>query len=179
MTVISVDLSNSPYDIHVRAGLLGDVGSVLAPYARDSRLLVVTDENVAQAVLPQVAGLRCRIAAYIYHPGSGHIQDFFYQLFMHACSWRIRYYYISFPVFSKKCIITNFNHIACKKGRMAYVIQGCIFFRIFYGIFHHFYPNYFFGPFTHKYANKSGLPKSVLSWHRYTLAQQQVCTVAT
>ncbi|MEY3634073.1 MAG: hypothetical protein RLZZ61_483 [Pseudomonadota bacterium] len=53
MTVISVDLSNSPYDIHVRAGLLGDVGSVLAPYARDSRLLVVTDENVAQAVLPQ------------------------------------------------------------------------------------------------------------------------------
>ena len=53
MTVISVDLSNSPYDIHVRAGLLADIGSVLAPYARDSRLLVITDENVAQAVLPQ------------------------------------------------------------------------------------------------------------------------------
>lgn len=53
MTVISVDLSNSPYDIHVRAGLLADIGSVLAPYARDSRLLVITDENVAQTVLPQ------------------------------------------------------------------------------------------------------------------------------
>ena len=53
MTVISVDLSNRPYDIHVRAGLLADIGSVLAPYARDSRLLVITDENVAQTVLPQ------------------------------------------------------------------------------------------------------------------------------
>jgi 3-dehydroquinate synthase len=53
MTVISVDLSNRPYDIHVRAGLLADIGSVLAPYARDSRLLVITDENVAQAVLPK------------------------------------------------------------------------------------------------------------------------------
>ena len=55
MTVISVDLSNSPYDIHVRAGLLADVGSILRSYARDSRLLVVTDENVARAVLPQFA----------------------------------------------------------------------------------------------------------------------------
>jgi 3-dehydroquinate synthase len=53
MTVISVDLSNRPYDIHVRAGLLADIGSFLAPYARDSRLLVITDENVAQAALPQ------------------------------------------------------------------------------------------------------------------------------
>jgi 3-dehydroquinate synthase len=55
MTVISVDLSNSPYDIHVRAGLLADVGAILRSYARDSRLLVVTDENVARAVLPQFA----------------------------------------------------------------------------------------------------------------------------
>jgi len=55
MTVIPVDLSNSPYDIHVRAGLLADVGAILRSYARDSRLLVVTDENVAHAVLPQFA----------------------------------------------------------------------------------------------------------------------------
>jgi 3-dehydroquinate synthase len=53
MTVISVDLSNRPYDIHVRAGLLADVGAVLTPYARNGRMLVVTDENVAQAVLPK------------------------------------------------------------------------------------------------------------------------------
>ncbi|WP_295493607.1 3-dehydroquinate synthase [Sphingorhabdus sp. EL138] len=65
MTVISVDLSNSPYDIHVRAGLLADVGAILRSYARDSRLLVVTDENVAHAVLPQFeatlrdAGMSC------------------------------------------------------------------------------------------------------------------------
>lgn len=65
MTVIHVDLSNSPYDIHVRAGLLDDVGTILPPYARDNRLLVVTDENVAQAVLPQFestlrrAGMSC------------------------------------------------------------------------------------------------------------------------
>jgi 3-dehydroquinate synthase len=65
MTVIHVDLSNNPYDIHVRAGLMADIGSLLTPFARDNRLLVVTDENVAQAVLPQfearlrAAGLSC------------------------------------------------------------------------------------------------------------------------
>lgn len=65
MTVISVDLSNHPYDIHVRAGLLADVGAVLTPYARNGRILVVTDENVAQAVLPKFeatlrdAGIAC------------------------------------------------------------------------------------------------------------------------
>ena len=52
MTVISVDLSNAPYDIHVRAGLMADAGQYLTPYARANRLLVVTDENVAHAVLP-------------------------------------------------------------------------------------------------------------------------------
>ena len=65
MTVISVDLSNRPYDIHVRAGLLADVGAVLTPYARNGRILVVTDENVVQAVLPKFeatlrdAGIAC------------------------------------------------------------------------------------------------------------------------
>jgi 3-dehydroquinate synthase len=65
MTVISVDLSYRPYDIHVRAGLLADVGAVLTPYARNGRMLVVTDENVAQAVLPKFeatlrdAGIAC------------------------------------------------------------------------------------------------------------------------
>lgn len=52
MTVISVDLSNAPYDIHVRAGLLADAATHLMPFARDNRLLIVTDENVAHAVLP-------------------------------------------------------------------------------------------------------------------------------
>ena len=54
MTVISVDLSNAPYDIHVRAGLLADAGTHLMPFARDNRLLIVTDKNVAHAVLPML-----------------------------------------------------------------------------------------------------------------------------
>jgi 3-dehydroquinate synthase len=52
MTVISVDLTNAPYDIHVRAGLMAQAPEYLLRYARDNRLLVVTDENVARAVWP-------------------------------------------------------------------------------------------------------------------------------
>ena len=55
MTVISVDLTNAPYDIHVRAGLMAQAPEFLVPYARDNRLLVVTDENVARAVWPALA----------------------------------------------------------------------------------------------------------------------------
>ncbi|MFN3618757.1 3-dehydroquinate synthase [Sphingorhabdus sp.] len=65
MTVISVELSNTPYEIHVQAGLLNNVGNILPSYARDGRLLVVTDKNVAAAVLPKfeaalrMAGVSC------------------------------------------------------------------------------------------------------------------------
>ncbi len=52
MTVISVDLTNAPYDIHIRAGLVAQAPEYLVPYARDKRLLVVTDENVSRAVWP-------------------------------------------------------------------------------------------------------------------------------
>lgn len=52
MTVIQVAIADRPYDIHVEAGLLAKAGDVLAPYARSGRLLVVTDENVAQHILP-------------------------------------------------------------------------------------------------------------------------------
>ncbi len=73
MTVISVALTNAPYDIHVRAGLMAQAPEYLAPYARDNRLLVVTDENVARAVWPALtaalsaAGLET--AAYILPAG--------------------------------------------------------------------------------------------------------------
>ena len=56
MTVISVDLTNAPYDIHVRAGLMAQAPEYLLPYTRDNRLLVVTDENVARAVWPALEG---------------------------------------------------------------------------------------------------------------------------
>jgi 3-dehydroquinate synthase len=54
MTVVTVDLAEQPYDIHVGAGLLSGIAGLLAPYARNGRLLVVTDENVAKQVWPDV-----------------------------------------------------------------------------------------------------------------------------
>jgi 3-dehydroquinate synthase len=54
MTIISVDLADRPYDIHVEAGLLDRLSALVAPYARDGRFLVVTDENVAEQVWPTV-----------------------------------------------------------------------------------------------------------------------------
>ncbi len=52
MTIVTVDLAGRPYDIHVEAGLLGHAGALLKPYARANRLLIVTDEEVAQHVWP-------------------------------------------------------------------------------------------------------------------------------
>jgi 3-dehydroquinate synthase len=73
MTVISVDLTNAPYDIHVRAGLMAQAPEYLLPYARDNRLLVVTDENVARAVWPALEGALSaagvKTAAYILPAG--------------------------------------------------------------------------------------------------------------
>jgi len=54
MTIITVDLANRPYDIHVEAGLLGKIARFVEPYARDGRLLVITDENVERLVWPKV-----------------------------------------------------------------------------------------------------------------------------
>lgn len=54
MTIVTVDLADRPYDIHVGAGLLDDIARFVSPYARGGRLLVVTDENVAQQVWPKV-----------------------------------------------------------------------------------------------------------------------------
>jgi 3-dehydroquinate synthase len=52
MTIITVDLADQPYDIHVEAGLLRGAGEILQPFARNGRLLVVTDDQVAQHVWP-------------------------------------------------------------------------------------------------------------------------------
>jgi 3-dehydroquinate synthase len=56
MTLVSVDLADRPYDIHVEAGLLDRLSGLVAPFARSGRLLVVTDENVAEQVWPTVHG---------------------------------------------------------------------------------------------------------------------------
>lgn len=55
MTIITVDLAERPYDIHVRAGLLDDIAGFVTPFARGGRLLVVIDENVEQKIWPKVS----------------------------------------------------------------------------------------------------------------------------
>ncbi len=55
MPIITVDLAERPYDIIVEAGILKSAGHRLAHYARASRLLVVTDSDVAQHVWPILA----------------------------------------------------------------------------------------------------------------------------
>lgn len=54
MSIITVDLADQSYDIHVLAGLLGDITHYVAPYTRDGRLLVITDQNVERLVWPGV-----------------------------------------------------------------------------------------------------------------------------
>ena len=50
--VVTVDLADRSYEVHVSAGLLSRAGAMLAPYARDGRLLVITDSEVERHVLP-------------------------------------------------------------------------------------------------------------------------------
>lgn len=54
MPVINVGLKENGYTVRIEAGLLAQAGEILKPFARAGRLLVVTDSNVATAVLPQL-----------------------------------------------------------------------------------------------------------------------------
>ena len=55
MDRITVGLEGRPYDVLIGQGLLAQAGEMLAPYARGGRLLIVTDTQVGQHVLPQFA----------------------------------------------------------------------------------------------------------------------------
>jgi len=56
--VVTVDLADRSYEIHVSAGLLSRAGTLLTPYARSGKLLVITDREVERHVLPSFqAGL--------------------------------------------------------------------------------------------------------------------------
>lgn len=58
MSRIAVGLGVRSYDIIVEPGSLATSGQILAPYARDARFCVVTDDQVAKVVLPLLhAGL--------------------------------------------------------------------------------------------------------------------------
>ena len=59
MSVVTVDLADHPYDIHIEAGLLGNIATYLARYARSGRFLVISDENVAHHIWP---GIRTRFS---------------------------------------------------------------------------------------------------------------------
>jgi 3-dehydroquinate synthase len=54
MTIITVDLAERPYDIHVQGRLLNNIVVFVAPFVRAGRLLVITDANVEQAVWPKI-----------------------------------------------------------------------------------------------------------------------------
>jgi 3-dehydroquinate synthase len=73
MTVVTVELADRAYDIHVTAGLLDDAPSLIGKHARDGRLLIVTDENVAVHVLTRftAALLRSNISAEVFMLPSG------------------------------------------------------------------------------------------------------------
>ncbi|MFC4291715.1 3-dehydroquinate synthase [Sphingorhabdus arenilitoris] len=53
--IVTVDLGDRAYDIHVASGLLQQAAQYLAPYARAGRLLIITDDQVSQHVLLAVA----------------------------------------------------------------------------------------------------------------------------
>lgn len=52
MRSIKVSLGENSYEVQIESGLLARAGSVLKPFARGGRLLVVTDSNVAAHVAP-------------------------------------------------------------------------------------------------------------------------------
>lgn len=54
MGKVTVDIKGAPYDIHIEAGLMDGAGALLAPVARDGRLLIVTDSEVKQHVWPRL-----------------------------------------------------------------------------------------------------------------------------
>lgn len=75
MERIHVDLEGAPYDVLVGEDLLARAGPLLAPLARDGRLLVVTDTHVATHVLPHLeatlAGFAIALETHILPAGEG------------------------------------------------------------------------------------------------------------
>jgi 3-dehydroquinate synthase len=52
MISVPVGLGDRSYDILIEPGLIRRAGSLLSPYARSGRIVIVTDHNVGQAALP-------------------------------------------------------------------------------------------------------------------------------
>lgn len=73
MTTLPVALGERSYDIVIEEGLLGRAADHLAPFARDGRLIVISDENVWAAQGPRLlAGLgSLKAEPIILPPGEG------------------------------------------------------------------------------------------------------------
>lgn len=75
MTLVPVSLGSRSYDIVIEDGLLDRAGAHLAPYARNGRLVVVTDEHVAAAQLSRLeaslAAASLALSPIILPPGEG------------------------------------------------------------------------------------------------------------
>ncbi len=64
MTIVKVDLKSTPYHIHIKPGLLQDIPDMLAPFARNGRLLFILDSNVEKHVWPALKR-QCEAASLI------------------------------------------------------------------------------------------------------------------
>jgi 3-dehydroquinate synthase len=69
VSVVEVGLGTRAYQVRIEAGLLGRGAAVLAPYARDGRLAVVTDERVWAAQGAKVTGSGLEIAPIVVPAG--------------------------------------------------------------------------------------------------------------
>ena len=54
MSIVTVGLGARSYDIVIEEGALDRAGTILAPFVRNKRLVIVTEETVAAAVLPRL-----------------------------------------------------------------------------------------------------------------------------
>jgi 3-dehydroquinate synthase len=56
MTKIRVDVADRAYDVVVKSGVLSQSAEYLSRFCRQKRMLVITDDRVAEHVLPQLRG---------------------------------------------------------------------------------------------------------------------------
>jgi 3-dehydroquinate synthase len=75
MEIVRVALEGNPYDVLIDKGLIARAGELLKPYARGGRMLIVSDSNVGQHVLPGFATALgeagIRYAAHLLPAGEG------------------------------------------------------------------------------------------------------------
>ncbi len=71
MRIVPIPLGDRAYEIRIEAGLLDRAGEALAPFARDGRLIAVSDEKVWAAQGERLRGGGLDIVPVIVPPGEG------------------------------------------------------------------------------------------------------------